>query len=293
MSNPTGDEKTTAIDLINGADLPSLPEAFFKLQSAIDSKTSDRDQISRILMRDPAICARTLKLANSAYVMSNQKIETIDDAVKILGTDTLVSIAMAVYIIESFSGIDSNLMDMKKFWKQSIRMAIAVKTIAHFCLSISQYSDRYYIAGLLSRIGKLVLYVKYPEIAEGIIKQANNEHVPKFIIEEKILGFTHADISYELLKLWSLPPSIYEPIPHYIYPDNVPNEHLLSAYLMHAAYYMQFAWFHNGEANYIELPSEPNDIAFKYLRIETIDLIACTSMIDDEFELVCNYMDID
>lgn len=118
-------------DLVNGSKLPSLPEAFFSLKNAIDSRTTDREQISQILMRDPVMCARTLRLAQSAYFISNKIIETVDEAVQVLGTNVLSTIAMGVYVVESFNGIDSDLVDMKKFWKQSIRMGLSQPEVFH------------------------------------------------------------------------------------------------------------------------------------------------------------------
>jgi len=293
MSYSAKTRTSSPSDLVYGINLPTLAEAFFDLKRAIDSHTTDRGLISKILMRDPVMCARTLKLANSAYFMSGREIQTIDDAVQILGTNVLTSIAMAVYVVDSFRGIDSDLVDMKKFWKQSIRMGLSARSIAKFTLTEQQHAyDHYFIAAMLSRIGKLVMYVECPQIAEDIIKQANEAHVPKYIIEKQLLDYTHADVSYELLKHWELSPSIYEPIPHYIFPDEVPDEYKETAYLIHAAYYMQFGWFHNGEGHYIELPSEPSDLAYEYLGIKTMDLMACTTLVDEEFGLLCSHLNL-
>jgi len=280
-------------DLVYGTNLPTLAEAFFDLKRAINSNTTDREQISKILMRDPVMCARTLKLANSAYFMSGREIETIDDAVQILGTNVLTSIAMAVYVVDSFREIDSDLVDMEKFWKQSVRMGLTARSVAKFALIKRQHTyDHYFIAGMLSRIGKLVMYVECPQIAEDIIKQANEAHVPKYIIEKKLLDYTHADVSYELLKHWGLSPSIYGPIPHYIYPDKTPDEYKETAYLIHVAYHLQFAWLHHGEGHYIEIPSEPSNIAFEYPGIKTMDIMACATLIDEEFDLLCNDLNL-
>ena len=289
----SGTGEITAANLVRGTNLPTLPEAYLELRAAIDSETTDIEDIAKLLTRDPVMCAKTLKLANSAYFSSGRSVETIDDAIHIIGTDVLATIAMSVYVLDVFFGIDSDLVDMKKFWKQSIRMGISAGRVAKFCLSSNQYTDRFFIASMLSRIGKLVLYIESPEIASEVIKQAEEEHVPKFFVEEKILGFTHAAVSYELLKLWGLPPTIYEPVLYYIYPENVPSQYMLTAYLIHAAYYMQFAWFHNGEANFIDFPSRTNDRAFEYLKIRTMDLMMCTNLIDDEFQLLCNNFNLD
>ncbi len=279
--------------LVSDCSLPSLPEAFFELKIAINSNTTDRKRISNILMRDPVMCARTLQLAKSAYFMSDRDIDTIDDAVQTIGTNALISIAMAVYVLDVFSKVDSELVNMKQFWKQSIRMGIAARTVAKFCPLKQRYSyDHYYIAAMLARIGKLVLYIESPDIAEDIIKQANKAHEPKFIIEERLLGYTHADLSYELLKFWGLSPSIYKSIPYYIYPDKVPDEYKETAYITHAAYYLQFAWFHNNEGHYIDLPSKPNELAYQYLGVETMDLVACSTLIDAEFEFLCKGLNL-
>ncbi len=282
------------VDIVDGTNLPSLPEVFLELKAAINSNIIDRKQISKILMRDPAMCTRTLRLAKSAYFISAREIETIDDAVQTIGTNALTSIAMAVYVVDVFKNIDSDLVDMEKFWRQSIRMGISARTIARSCPFKQKHTyDHYYIVAMLSRIGKLALYIERPQIAAEIIKQANKAHVPRFIIEEQLLGYTHADVSYELLKHWGLSPLIYKSIPYYIYPDEVPDECKETAYITHAAYYMQFAWFHNNEGHYIDIPSKSSELAYKYLGIEAMDLVACTSLIDAEFEFLCECLNLE
>lgn len=277
----------TAAGMLPGIALPSLPEAYFELKKIIDSDTADREQISKILVRDPVLCAQVLKLANSAYFSGGRSVQSVDDAIQILGTDVLVTLALTVYIIDAFKDIDPRLMDMKKFWKQSIRMGISAGKIAKECLPKDQYSDYFFIAGMLSRIGKLVMYLLSPDIMEAIVLKAEREGLPKFEIEKNILGYTHADVGHELLKVWGLPKSIYEPISHYIYPVSVPKDYKLTAYIIHAAYCLQFAWLHDGQAYKIDIPSKPFRPAFKHLGVDNMEMMKYTNIIDEEFTQMC------
>ena len=93
-------------ELVRGSDIPSLPEAYFELKKVIDSETADLEHISEILIRDPVLCAQVLKLANSAYFSGGRPVLLIEDAIQILGTDALVILALTVYIINAFKGID-------------------------------------------------------------------------------------------------------------------------------------------------------------------------------------------
>ena len=112
--------------------LPTLPGAYFKLIKIIDSGTTDREQISKILVRDPVLCAQVLKLANSAYFSAGRSVQSVDDAIKILGTDVLVTLALTVYVIDAFNDMDSSLMNMKKF----NRLQVFLISLTHYNFSI-------------------------------------------------------------------------------------------------------------------------------------------------------------
>ena len=280
-------------ELVRGNALPSLPEAYFELRKVIDSDTADLGHISQILKHEPVLSAQVLRLANSAYFSGSRSVDSVDDAIQIVGTDVLVTLALTIYIIDAFKGIDPGLMNMKKFWMQSIRMGIAAGRIARFCLTTFQYSDYIFIAGMLSRIGKLVLYIQCPDIMQAIFIKAEREGVPKFEIEKDILGYTHADVGHELLKYWGLPPTIYEPVAHYIYPENVPDDYKLTAYIIHTAYCLQFDWFHQGKAYKIDMPSRFYVPAFKYLEVDNMDMMMYTKVIDEEFVHMCKDFNLD
>jgi HD-like signal output (HDOD) protein len=277
----------SAAEMVRGAALPSLPEAYFELKKVIDSDTADREKISQILLREPVLCAQVLKLANCAYFSGGRSVQSVNDAIHILGTDVLVTLALTIYILDAFKGIDPELVDMKKFWKQSIRMAITAGKIAKESVPKNQYSDYYFIVGMLSRIGKLVMYMQCPEVMAAIVVKAEQDGLPKFEIENNILGYSHADVGHELLKHWGLPKNIYEPISHYIYPEKVSKDYKLTAYIVHAAYCLQFAWLHQGQAYKIDLPSRPFRLAFNYLGADEMEMLKYTDAINEEFSQMC------
>jgi len=48
-------------------DLLSLPDTLVKVLDAVSSDESSPDHIATIILRDPSLTARTLKMANSSY----------------------------------------------------------------------------------------------------------------------------------------------------------------------------------------------------------------------------------
>ncbi len=61
--------------------LVSLPDIYYRLESAIENPASTVEDFSRLLGSDTDLCARLLKLANSAFYSFPAKVETIDRAV--------------------------------------------------------------------------------------------------------------------------------------------------------------------------------------------------------------------
>ena len=62
-------------------DLPTLPQIVVSLMSAIDDPRSNANQINQIMVNDPALASRVLKLVNSSFYSLPRKISSIRDAV--------------------------------------------------------------------------------------------------------------------------------------------------------------------------------------------------------------------
>ena len=201
--------KMTALtaDIIVGHNprLVSLPDIYFRLEETIASPTSSLGDTAEIIHSDPALAARLLKIANSAFYSHPSEINTVERALMLIGTRQLKELTMATVVIDMFKGENNSFISMRDFWEHSIACGIASRVIAIY-LGKRDY-EQYYLAGLFHALGRLILFTEFPEIAAQTTAHSLEKKIPLYEAENEILGFNHAHVGYALLKNWKLPVS--------------------------------------------------------------------------------------
>ena len=95
-TNTGGDGAAGLMHLLRKVDdLPPLPEIALKVARLGDDPNAGTQVISQAVAADPALAARVLRLANSAYYGVPRRIGTMREALMVLGLRTLRSITLA------------------------------------------------------------------------------------------------------------------------------------------------------------------------------------------------------
>ncbi|MCP4488080.1 MAG: HDOD domain-containing protein [Gammaproteobacteria bacterium] len=193
--------------------LVTLPDIYYRLESVLESPVNTLDDISSLLSTDPYLCARLLRMANSAFYSFPARIETIERAIGTIGLRQLREMVLATSVIEVFNGIPTEQVYMRKFWKHSVAVGVMARAVARYA-GLPQ-SERHYIPGLLHDIGRLVLYLKLPGMMGEMLERARSKQHMLHALEQQQLGYNHADIGGRLLAFWKVPQSIYEPVSYH------------------------------------------------------------------------------
>lgn len=196
----------------------SLPEIALRVNELLNSSEPSYDELEELILHDPALTATLLKIVNSAYFGFPGKIDTVSRAICIVGLRELRNLVIAISVTTRFKGIPSELIDMDVFWYHSITRGVLARILAKH-LKHSDH-ERFFIAGLLSRIGKLIFFSQYPAESTEILKLKERGDDAMTAAEERTFGFNHTELGVELLKLWHLPPSIWEIIIYQMAPLN-------------------------------------------------------------------------
>ena len=138
-----------------------MPEVFYKLNAAIEDPGCTFDDIGEIISIDPALTVRLLKVVNSPMYGFPSRIDTVSMAITILGTRQLRDLVLATAVVGQFHNLTEAVVDMETFWCHSICSAVAARTIS-LHLKVNN-SERFFVAGLLHDIGKLVMYLTHPD----------------------------------------------------------------------------------------------------------------------------------
>lgn len=206
-----------ALELISEVkDLVSLPDIYLQVRALVNHPDSSLADVANVIAHDPGLSARILKLVNSAFFGLPGKVETITRAVSILGMGPVHDIALATSVSHAFSGMDSSVMSMERFWRRSIHCGVLGHQLS--MRSGDLEPERMFVAGLLRDVGHLVMYQQIPEPAAQALTRAYDEHRQPFEVERELIGFDYVDVGCALMQQWELPDYLAESVRGHLEP---------------------------------------------------------------------------
>ncbi len=190
-------------DLVHdNVQLLSLPEVCLRIQQLADDPHADMAEFGQLVIQDPALTMRLLKLVNSAYYGFPGRVDTISRAVNLVGIAELRNLTLAMAAMEVFGGLENEHFDMLGFWRHSVYCALVARYLAKRARVL--HAERLFIAGLLHDVGRLLISSLLPD-ESALILQRMERGAEVCAAERSELGFDHAQVGYELLSLWQLP----------------------------------------------------------------------------------------
>ncbi|KGJ91147.1 HDOD domain-containing protein [Colwellia psychrerythraea] len=199
----------TADDYVEQAsEIFVLSDSFIRIRELIDDEASTIDDISEVILLDPALAGTVLKLANSPFFNYPGKIDTISKAVLVLGITEVYNLVIAYFTTEAFKKINANQAYLDDFWIKSIDCALLMKFLGT-SLGIV-HAERLFILGLLHNLGELVVHQLTLE--KHTACESNDINLLPWHKQQDILGFTFGECSAGLLKEWQLPYNIFAAI---------------------------------------------------------------------------------
>ncbi|MDO6387676.1 MULTISPECIES: HDOD domain-containing protein [unclassified Uliginosibacterium] len=195
--------------------LPTIPAIVQELISSLGRDDVDLADLIAKVRQDQSLSARVLRLANSPYYGGRKTVGGIDDAVAMIGLNSLRSIVIASGVTGAIARVEG--IDLARFWKHSQLTAQTAKALARLASINPEYA---YAAGLMHRIGQLLINLSFPEIGQQVAKNCRNLSVGELAALERLnLSFNHAEVSAELARQWHFPLEIQDALLHYIKPD--------------------------------------------------------------------------
>ncbi len=157
----------------------------------------------KVLIKDQALVARLLKVANSSFFGSSRQIQTVHEAVVLIGMDSLKNIVYAV----SSSGLMRKQMQNycypeAGFWLHSMAVGMISRALMESIKKGPLGSEEAFVAGLVHDIGKLII----DEHLEG----GNGSGQFTLDEEEEFAGFNHPELGDKILERWKIPENIRE-----------------------------------------------------------------------------------
>jgi HD-like signal output (HDOD) protein len=184
-------------------DLPSLPHLYYMLNKEVNDSNSSIVQIGEIISADQALTARLLRISNSAVFGFARKIDTITEAVSLIGLAQVRDLSLCTMVIELFNHISSDLLDVKAFWKHSLGCGISARVLAAYRRMPN--IERFFVNGLMHDLGRLLMLITVPDQMRIVFQRARERREMVFVIERELFGYDHAEAGAVLMQKWNLP----------------------------------------------------------------------------------------
>ena len=218
--------------VIAKARLISLPEAYLRLKKVLDQPNFSMTEVAIPISQDPALTARLLRLVNSSFYGLSGTIDTVFRALTMIGTQQVHDLALATAVAQSFDRMDNNIMDMSRFWRDSVMCGLAASNLARTCGLAG--CERLFVAGLLHDIGHLVMYQSIPELCQQSLLMAKETGKPLHLIERELIGLDSARVGGALMQQWQFPGSLRETTEFHLDPAQA-LLYPMDTYLVHIA----------------------------------------------------------
>lgn len=196
-----------------------IPENITMLIRMLRSDSVSVSEISKQLARDPVLTADTLRIVNSAYYGLAQEIKSLEQAIVVMGTRTLLRLVLAAWAKKVASR------EVKAFKIRAGELAVfslvGAYAAARFANigNIKFASDLTFTAGVLRTLGRLVLDYMGHHVVQAIMKEVFEKKLSFHSATERVLGFSHSDITAELLKEWGIPEDLITIVRYYPFPS--------------------------------------------------------------------------
>ncbi|HTU23282.1 MAG TPA: HDOD domain-containing protein [Gemmataceae bacterium] len=230
------DLETILARIVRDPRLPTPPAVALRVLEKASRPDCALTDIAKLISHDPSLCAKLLKIVNSAFFNLPGKVRDIGRASSLLGIKRIRALVLGLSLpsMQRRTASDSSMSD---HWKVSIATAIAAREWAVFRRNPDADSEM--VAALLCDLGALVLREIFPESYHQLLSHPIDNFVcHQCELEEKLIGVDHAEVGAHLLRLWGLPDEITQAIRYHHRPADSQGQDTV---VVERAYDLHFA----------------------------------------------------
>lgn len=190
--------------------LPPVPPVAQQVVRLSEDDNTHASALARVISNDPALAARLLRVANSAFFGFSRKVETVTLAVTLLGFRAVRNMVLALSLKSMFRSF--GILE-RRLWAQSVCMGIGSSAAARRTHVASP--EEAFVAGLLADSGQAVLLELLRGDYQGMLLTAYREDIDILELERERFGVGHDEIGAALARRWNLPESLEHTIRHH------------------------------------------------------------------------------
>ncbi|WP_187682507.1 HDOD domain-containing protein [Pseudomonas fluorescens] len=183
--------------------MPPQPQIMVDLQMEQYMPDPDLEVIAKLISQDPGLSGALLKIVNSPYYGLSNKIASIQRAVNLLGSRSVINLINAQSIKGEMN--DDTIITLNRFWDTAQDVAMTSLSLAKRIGS--QAVDEAYALGLFHDCGVPLMLKRFPNYMPVLEEAYAGASAECRVVdtENRVLNTNHAVVGYYTAKSWRLP----------------------------------------------------------------------------------------
>jgi HD-like signal output (HDOD) protein/CheY-like chemotaxis protein len=227
------------LSLLGGINcLPTPPETFSAMMAELESPNASAATLADVIKDDVAITAELLKLTNSAYFGISSNVDSVLQAVRLLGFETIQALALVTGVFQSFRGNENSAERLRKLCERSVSIGALAKKICEAEGASAKCINQAACAGVVAHVGSLVLGTHWGKNFADACAEADGKNLTMIESERAAFGATHPKIGAYLLGLWGFKDPVIEAVAYHHEPSSCTHQEFSPLTAVHAAQYL-------------------------------------------------------
>lgn len=188
--------------LLHCRNLPSPPGIALQIIALAQDPGATLQMAAQVIQLDPALSARLLRLANSPLYATRRRVESLSQAMAMLGLNATLSLSLGFSLVQGLRSKSNSAELQEHIWKRSVLAGIAARLLGQ--QEGVRNAETLMLAGLLQDMGRLALLQAMPEDYAALSLKADNS-ASLLQLEREAFDATHAEVGAWLARRWRLP----------------------------------------------------------------------------------------
>ncbi len=197
------DESDVIRRILRAPTVSAMSPVLHHVLSLTRSSTSSLDEIASAVHNDQGLALRVMKVANSSLYGRQKPVQTLAEAMQVIGLTEMQNVVAAILAIEHFDSTSPSGIIPQRYWEHSLAVALDAQAIAQDIAPEQSDAEPLFLAGLLHDIGRMLLDALFPEEYKLVLESATRRGVDMTVPEQEIFGLNHGDVTRELLRHWN------------------------------------------------------------------------------------------
>jgi HD-like signal output (HDOD) protein len=203
------------------SNIPPFPKTAKRVMDLLRDPGIQLTKIGNVVALDQGLAGRVLRLANSAYFGLPRQVNSVRDAIVLLGLANVRNVVISASVGHIFlRGLEAYRMEEGSLWEHSVGTAYAAQILSRG-VNMKTYSMAF-SSGLLHDVGKVAI--------DMALKPVDKRELASLVrtrgeldAERDVAGLTHSEIGGAICERWNLPPEIIAAVKYHHDPAQAPE----------------------------------------------------------------------